>query len=102
MPTPQSVCKAIGNQYRFQIVELLLDGEKNVTTLNKSVKVSQPALSQHLSKLRREGLLGHRREQRQIFYYIKNPTIIRLVAIAKETAAFGVVLTEPGVPHHAA
>ncbi len=66
---------------------LLLNGEKNVSELNKSVKVSQPALSQHLSKLRQEGVLGARREQRQIFYYISNTQVIRLLGTAAEMAA---------------
>ena len=76
--------KVLGNFYRLQIVTLLLNGEKNVSELNKSVKVSQPALSQHLSKLRREGILGARREQRQIFYYLTNPHVIRVLGVVGE------------------
>jgi DNA-binding transcriptional ArsR family regulator len=78
--------KVLGNPYRLQIVTLLLHGEKNVTELNKSVKVSQPALSQHLSKLRREGMLGARREQRQIYYYLSNSHVIRVLGVAGEMA----------------
>jgi len=81
------ILKALGNPYRLHIVALLLNGEKNVSELNKSVKVSQPALSQHLSKLRQEGVLGARREQRQIFYYISNTQVIRLLGTAAEMAA---------------
>jgi ArsR family transcriptional regulator, virulence genes transcriptional regulator len=81
--------KVLGNFYRLQIVTLLLNGEKNVSELNKSVKVSQPALSQHLSKLRRDGILGARREQRQIFYYLKNPHVIRVLGAVGEMAAGG-------------
>ncbi|MFM9890042.1 MAG: ArsR/SmtB family transcription factor [Rickettsiales bacterium] len=80
------VLKVLGNFYRLQIVTLLLNGEKNVSELNQSVKVSQPALSQHLSKLRREGILGARREQRQIFYYIANPHVIRVLGVTAEMA----------------
>lgn len=78
--------KALGNPYRLQIVTLLLNGEKNVSELNKSVKVSQPALSQHLSKLRREGILNARREQRQIFYYLNNSQVIRMLGVVAEMA----------------
>lgn len=80
------VLKVLGNFYRLQIVTLLLNGEKNVSELNQSVKVSQPALSQHLSRLRREGILGARREQRQIFYYITNPHVIRVLGVTAEMA----------------
>jgi len=76
--------KVLGNFYRLHIVALLLDGEKNVSELNQHVKVSQPALSQHLSKLRREGILGARREQRQIYYFIANPQVMRVLTAVHE------------------
>ncbi len=79
--------KVLGNFYRMQIVTLLLNGEKNVSDINKSVNVSQPALSQHLSKLRRDGILGARREQRQIFYYLSNPHVIRVLGVVAEMSA---------------
>jgi len=81
------ILKVLGNYYRLHIVTLLLNGEKNVSELNQSVKVSQPALSQHLSKLRREGILGSRREQRQIFYYIANPHVIRVLGVLAEAVS---------------
>jgi DNA-binding transcriptional ArsR family regulator len=79
--------KVLGNYYRLQIVTLLLNGEKNVSEINKSVNVSQPALSQHLSKLRRDGILGARREQRQIFYYLSNPHVIRVLGVVAEMSS---------------
>ena len=78
------ILKVLGNFYRLQIVCLLLNGEKNVSELNRSVKVSQPALSQHLGKLRREGVVSARRQQRQIFYYITNPHVIRILGVVSE------------------
>ena len=81
------ILKALGNHYRLQIVSMLLRGEQNVSELNRTVKVSQPALSQHLSKLKREGILGARRDQRQIFYYLANPHVIRLLGVVGEVAS---------------
>ena len=57
-----------------------------MSAINAQVKVSQPALSQHLGKLRREGIVAFRREQRQIFYYVSNPQVSRLLAVAAEAA----------------
>ncbi len=76
--------KVLGNPHRLQIILLLLGGEKNVTQINQTVRVSQPALSQHLSRLRREGVLASRRDQRQIYYYVNNPQISRLIDVAAE------------------
>jgi DNA-binding transcriptional ArsR family regulator len=71
--------KVLGNRYRLQIVNLLMAGEKNVTELNAFVKVSQPALSQHLSKLRRAGMVGFRRDRRQIYYFLSNPNVVNVL-----------------------
>ncbi len=78
--------KVLGNPHRLQIILLLLGGEKNVTEINQVVKVSQPALSQHLSRLRREGVLGSRRDQRQIYYFVNNAQIARLLEVVADTA----------------
>ena len=71
--------KVLGNRYRLQIVNLLMVGEKNVTELNAFVKVSQPALSQHLSKLRRAGMVAFRRDRRQIYYFLSNPNLVHVL-----------------------
>lgn len=76
--------KSLGNIYRLQIIQLLIAGEKNVTELNEQVKVSQPALSQHLARLRKEGIVTARRHQRQIFYRISNPQILRILAVVDD------------------
>ncbi len=78
--------KVLGNAHRLQIIALLLGGEKNVTEINQVVKVSQPALSQHLARLRSIGVLGSRREQRQIIYFITNRLIAKLLDSTAEMA----------------
>lgn len=82
--TQAQYLKAIANFYRLQILNQLLLGEKNVSSLNLHVKVSQPALSQHLSKLRRAGIIGARREQRNIYYYITSPHIVIILDVVAE------------------
>ena len=76
--------KVLGNRYRLQIVNLLMAGEKNVTELNAFVKVSQPALSQHLSKLRRAGMVEFRRDRRQIYYFLSNPNLVHVLKVMVE------------------
>jgi DNA-binding transcriptional ArsR family regulator len=44
--------KGIGNVNRYRIVEALLNGRKTVGELVKIVKLSQPAVSQHLKTLK--------------------------------------------------
>lgn len=82
--TTINILKALGNKHRLAIVQLLLTGEKNVSEINVTIKVSQPALSQHLSKLKRASILSARRNQRQIYYSIKDVRVLRLIGMFDE------------------
>jgi DNA-binding transcriptional ArsR family regulator len=62
----------------------LLGGEKNVTHINAAVHVSQPALSQHLARLRSAGILASRRDQRQIYYSIADDKADSILALLSE------------------
>ncbi|MBX9727258.1 MAG: metalloregulator ArsR/SmtB family transcription factor [Rickettsiales bacterium] len=81
--------KTLGNVHRLQIITHLLDGEKNVTHINAAVHVSQPALSQHLARLRSAGILGSRRDQRQIYYYVVNHHVATLLALLAQMGVAG-------------
>jgi DNA-binding transcriptional ArsR family regulator len=59
----------LANDRRLLILcELLAAHEMSVGNLADAVDLSQSALSQHLSKLRAEGLVETRRESQTIFY----------------------------------
>ena len=51
------------------------------TALAASVGLSQPALSQHLAKMRGEGLVSYRREGQTLWYRIADPRLERLFAV---------------------
>ena len=46
----------------------------SVNDLADAVGLSQSALSQHLAKMREDGLLATRREAQTVFYRIADPT----------------------------
>lgn len=59
----------LANDKRLLILcELMAAREMSVSELANAVDLSQSALSQHLSKLRAEGLVDTRRESQTIFY----------------------------------
>ncbi len=60
--------KALANEQRLRVLCLLAEGEQSVGQLNELVELSQSALSQHLAKLREEGLVETRREAQSVFY----------------------------------
>ncbi len=60
--------KALGNEKRLQLLCLLVDGERSVGELNSRLDLSQSALSQHLARLRNDGLVTTRREAQVVYY----------------------------------
>lgn len=71
--------KAVANANRLMILCELKDGERSVTALEGVVPLSQSALSQHLAKLRAEGLVKTRREAQTIYYSLADERISRLI-----------------------
>jgi ArsR family transcriptional regulator len=75
------VLRALANERRLMIVCKLVEwGEANVTSLAAAVGLSQSALSQHLAKMREEGIVATRRESQVIWYRIADPRIEQLFA----------------------
>ena len=62
--------KAISHQGRLMILCHLAEGEKSVTELEQFLAMRQAAVSQQLSRLRKEGLVRPRRDGKAIFYSI--------------------------------
>lgn len=61
--------KALANPQRLRMLCLLVDHELAVGEINQHLpELSQSALSQHLAKLREEGLVDTRREAQSILY----------------------------------
>jgi ArsR family transcriptional regulator, virulence genes transcriptional regulator len=76
-----SVLRALSNERRLMILCKLVEwGEANVNSLAETVGVSQSALSQHLAKMREEGLVTYRRESQTLWYRIADPRIEELLA----------------------
>ncbi|WP_204602306.1 ArsR/SmtB family transcription factor [Paremcibacter congregatus] len=73
--------KTMANSNRLVILSRLMDGEMCVGDLEKNLNISQSALSQHLSRMRSEGMVSTRRESQQIFYRIKDERVAHLLKL---------------------
>lgn len=60
--------KAMSNERRLMILCQLMEGEKCVGELERTVRLSQSAMSQHLARLRNDSLVQTRRAGQTIFY----------------------------------
>lgn len=75
---------ALSHEARLRVLCDLVGGERMAGELVARSGLSQSALSQHLSKLREEGLVATRREGVSIFYRIANPDAARILALLYE------------------
>lgn len=66
-----ALMKTLGHKGRLLILCQLASGEKSVGQLAESLDIPQSPLSQHLSRMRKEGLVGTRREAQTIYYSLK-------------------------------
>ncbi|MGB3289704.1 MAG: metalloregulator ArsR/SmtB family transcription factor [Burkholderiaceae bacterium] len=77
--------RIIGNEHRLLVLCLLIEhGEMTVGALNERIALSQSALSQHLAKMREEGLVAFRRQAQTLHYRIDNPAVAKVIAALKE------------------
>jgi len=74
------ILKVLSNERRLMIVCMLYKGEKSVGTLEEIIGLSQSALSQHLARLRRDGLVKTRRDAQTIYYSLKSEETIQILA----------------------
>ncbi len=72
--------KGIGNEARYRIIQSLSKGPKTVTELVKAVKMSQPAISQHLKTLKSYSIVESKRDGKEIYYQINSEYTLKLLA----------------------
>lgn len=73
--------KALGNPQRLRLLCMLVGKEMSVSQLNEQLpELSQSALSQHLAKLREEGLVSTRRESQSIWYSLEDGPAQQIIA----------------------
>ena len=77
-----SLLKVLANQVRLlTLCHLAESGELSVGELVQRVGLSQSALSQHLAKLREEGLVATRKDAQTVFYRVCDPKAEQLLAL---------------------
>ncbi|HEY1180662.1 MAG TPA: metalloregulator ArsR/SmtB family transcription factor [Rhodocyclaceae bacterium] len=77
--------KLLGNEKRLLILCFLaVRGEMTVGEIVDVVKLSQSALSQHLAKLRADGLVAFRRNSQTLHYRVADKRALRMLQVLKD------------------
>ena len=84
------LCRALSDENRLRIVEMLSAGERCVCELTSALDLGQSLLSHHLKTLKDAGLVTDRREGRWVYYTLSCDTLDELGATLGElTPAVG-------------
>jgi DNA-binding transcriptional ArsR family regulator len=77
--------KLLANENRLLILcRLAAVREMSVSDLAEAVHLSQSAVSQHLARMREDGLVGTRRDAQTIYYRLADPNATRLLALLQD------------------
>jgi ArsR family transcriptional regulator, arsenate/arsenite/antimonite-responsive transcriptional repressor len=75
--------KALAHISRLQIFFVLVKAEQEMSVgeIQEAVEIAGPTLSHHLDILRRAGLLESRKEERYVYYTVKQERVTALVRL---------------------
>ncbi len=73
--------KLLANEERLLLLCQLSQGECCVSELEEKLGIRQPTLSQQLGVLRNDGVVGTRRQGKQIYYSVADPCILQILAL---------------------
>lgn len=73
--------KMLANEHRLMILCQLADGSKSVGELADLIGLGQSPLSQHLARLRQEGLVTTRRAGQSIFYSLSSEAAAQIIHV---------------------
>jgi methanogenic corrinoid protein MtbC1/DNA-binding transcriptional ArsR family regulator len=85
-PRPDVLAQALAVPSRRAILENLRYGPKSVTELVDATHLKQPNVSNHLAKMRQQGLVHAERSGRQVYYTLAAPVTDLLLRMHEVTA----------------
>lgn len=76
--------KLLGHPARVRILELLRDGERAVGELQAELDLDSGGTSQHLTAMRKQGILENRRAGTKVYYRVRDPRVFQLLDTARQ------------------
>jgi DNA-binding transcriptional ArsR family regulator len=73
--------KLLSNPTRLLVLCNLIEGECCVGDLENSLDISQSALSQHLSKMRDEGMVKADKRGQHVYYSVSDPNVVEILNV---------------------
>lgn len=73
--------KLLANPERLLLLCQLSQGEFSVGELEVQLGIHQPTLSQQLGVLRTQGVVGTRREGKNVYYSVADPAVLEILLV---------------------
>ncbi len=77
--------KTLSHPVRIRILRMLTPGELCVCELITGIDIEQSNLSQHLSVLKKQGIIESRKEGTKVFYRILHPSVLEVIKATEKT-----------------
>lgn len=83
--TVAELLKILANEYRLLVLCALVDDTLTVSQIHEFVpNITASALSQHLSQLKRSGILESQKQGLNVFYKIADTRVLELLSVLKK------------------
>jgi DNA-binding transcriptional ArsR family regulator len=91
-----SLFRLLSDKTRLNILLLLAQGERNVSSLCEELNLPQPTVSHHLGLLRMNSVIANRRSGKQVFYALNGQSHDSLLnnALLFTASRFEVAISE--------
>ncbi|TWH45614.1 helix-turn-helix transcriptional regulator [Sporomusa sp. KB1] len=77
--------KTLAHPVRLRILQTLEQGERCVCEIIEELDIEQSNLSQHLSNLKKQGIIDSRKDGQKVIYRIVYPSVLEIVSAAEKT-----------------
>jgi DNA-binding transcriptional ArsR family regulator len=75
--------RVLGHPVRVRLLQLLREGEQSVGALQDALELDSSGTSQHLTALRKQGLVVSRKQGTSVYYRVRDPRTLELLELAK-------------------
>jgi ArsR family transcriptional regulator len=92
--------RVLAEPQRLRILQILRNGEQNVTGLTSALATTQPNASKHLRLLQEAGFIGRKQAGTSVYYFVTDPSVFELcdvvcTSLYERMAAHARVLQQP-------
>jgi ArsR family transcriptional regulator len=70
--------RVLAEPQRLRILQVLRNGEQNVTGLTTALATTQPNASKHLRLLQEAGFIGRKQAGTSVYYFVTDPSVFEL------------------------